>query len=135
MGPTGKLTAGALAAFLLSAGTALGCPFGNSAEEIRNGKMSLYWLPVGEIRVSEPFDLEICLTVSGATPEGGVLEVDAVMPAHGHGMNYRSEVQLLEPGHFIAEGMLFHMPGKWEIRFDFVRESGKTTFVSRVDLQ
>lgn len=135
MGLTGKLTAGALAAFLLSAGTANACPLGNAAEEIRDGKISLYWLPVGEIRVSEPFDLEICLTIGGATPEAGMLEVDAVMPAHGHGMNYRSEVQQVEPGHFIAEGMLFHMPGKWEIRFDYVRDGGKTTFVSRVDLQ
>jgi len=39
------------------------------------------------------------------------------MPEHRHGMNYRPEVKPLAPGRWRAEGLLFHMPGKWEFVF------------------
>lgn len=45
------------------------------------------------------------------------------MPAHGHGMNYKAEIKALGRGRFQADGLLFHMPGRWEIVFD-VRSGG-----------
>ena len=39
------------------------------------------------------------------------------MPLHRHGMNYRPEVKALAPGRWRVEGLLFHMPGKWEFVF------------------
>ncbi|MCU0970178.1 MAG: hypothetical protein MUF03_15455 [Rubrivivax sp.] len=44
--------------------------------------------------------------------------VDAVMPEHRHGMNYRPSLQALGDGRWRAEGLLLHMPGRWELRFD-----------------
>ena len=45
--------------------------------------------------------------------------IDAVMPAHGHGMNYRAGVSEIREGVYLAEGMLFHMPGSWQVVIDF----------------
>ncbi len=33
-------------------------------------------------------------------------------------MNYRASIKSNGDGRFRAEGMLFHMPGRWEITFD-----------------
>ena len=47
-----------------------------------------------------------------------LLRVDADMPAHRHGMNYRPTLQWQEAGRFTAQGMMLHMPGRWRIRFE-----------------
>lgn len=47
----------------------------------------------------------------------GALRVDATMPEHGHGMNYRPRVVALGDGQFRAEGLLLHMPGRWMLSF------------------
>ena len=69
------------------------------------------------IEVGEPFALvlNVC-TKSGAPAE--LLAVDAQMPDHRHFMNYRASIKSNGDGRFRAEGMLFHMPGRWEITFD-----------------
>ena len=69
------------------------------------------------IEVSEPF----ALVVNVCTRRGGpaeLLAVDANMPEHRHGMNYRATIVAKGDGRFTAEGLLFHMPGRWEITFD-----------------
>jgi hypothetical protein len=53
------------------------------------------------------------------------LRVDAQMPAHRHGMNYRARVAPQGDGRYRAEGLLFHMPGKWQFVFD-VERAGRT---------
>lgn len=51
------------------------------------------------------------------------IEVDARMPHHHHGMYRVPRVNKLGgAGHYEAEGMLFHMPGYWEIYFDISHE-------------
>jgi len=47
-----------------------------------------------------------------------LLRVDADMPAHRHGMNYRTTLQWQEAGRFTAQGLMLHMPGRWRIRFE-----------------
>ena len=47
------------------------------------------------------------------------------MPEHKHGMNYAPEVKQLGPGRWRAEGLMFHMPGKWEFVFE-VRAAGRS---------
>lgn len=49
------------------------------------------------------------------------LAVDAAMPEHGHGMNRVPKIAAKGGGRFHAEGLLFHMPGKWELYFDVTR--------------
>lgn len=58
-------------------------------------------------------ELAVCAT-EGAGPVES-LAVDADMPAHRHGMNYRASVTPLGGGRFRVEGLLFHMPGQWRL--------------------
>ena len=53
------------------------------------------------------------------------LTVDAHMPDHRHGMNYKPSVALTAPDTWRANGLLLHMPGKWEFLFG-LRVNGKT---------
>ncbi len=57
-------------------------------------------------------DVQLC-------PASAVLaRVDATMPEHRHGMNYRPGVQPLGAGRWRVDGLMFHMPGRWELRLD-----------------
>ncbi len=49
------------------------------------------------------------------------LHADAAMPEHDHGMNTRPKVKTNPDGTFTVRGMLFHMPGRWELYLDVVR--------------
>ncbi len=70
------------------------------------------------IPMNQLFDLMITIvSKSGAVPTAKV-DVDARMPAHGHGMNRVPKVTRLTEGTVKAEGMLFHMPGHWELYVD-----------------
>jgi hypothetical protein len=50
-------------------------------------------------------------------PVLGRLRADAVMPAHGHGMNYTPKAVRLETTPVILRGLVFHMPGVWRLLF------------------
>jgi len=81
-----------------------------------------YWTIPAKINVGQPFMLELA-----ACPKRGGLRfervrLDAHMPEHRHGMNYRAKVESLGNGRFRSEGWLFHMPGRWEFIFDLGAE-------------
>jgi hypothetical protein len=59
------------------------------------------------------------------TPTTSGFRVDAHMPEHRHGMNYRPTVTVTSEGRYRAEGLLFHMPGRWQLLFD-VERGGRT---------
>lgn len=79
------------------------------------------------IPLNEPFEVDVRVldASSGAAADGIVLSVDAAMPEHGHGMNTQPVVSGPREGEYTARGMLFHMPGRWELYFDIQR--GGTT--------
>lgn len=64
------------------------------------------------------FALDIAVCPRGAAAPPRAVGVDAVMPEHRHGMNYRPTVTALGPGRYRAVGLLFHMPGRWDLLFD-----------------
>jgi hypothetical protein len=70
------------------------------------------------IEVGRHFTLEaiVCSADAATHPTG--LRIDAVMPTHRHGMNYRPQVHAKGNGRYVAEGLLFHMPGRWRLLFD-----------------
>ena len=67
-------------------------------------------------------DLAVCAKSKAAVES---IKVDAQMPEHRHGMNYAPALKPLGPGRWRAEGLMFHMPGKWEFVFE-IRAAGKT---------
>ena len=81
-----------------------------------------YWTIPAQIAVGQPFVLEL----AACPKKGGIVServrLDAHMPEHRHGMNYRTKVVELGTGRFHSEGWLFHMPGRWEFVFDLGAE-------------
>ena len=69
------------------------------------------------IEVGDPFALVLNLCTKRGDP-AELLAVDANMPEHRHLMNYRPSIVAKGDGRFRVEGMLFHMPGRWEITVD-----------------
>jgi hypothetical protein len=69
-----------------------------------------------DLPVARHFTMEVATCAkAGAPPK--TLKVDAHMPEHRHGMNYAPKVTALGPGRWRAEGLMLHMPGKWEFVF------------------
>ena len=66
------------------------------------------------IAVGRPFALLLSL----CPVQAQLLRVDATMPDHRHGMNYRPTLQDLGGGRWRVEGLLWHMSGRWELRMD-----------------
>ncbi len=75
--------------------------------------------------VGRHFSLLFAVCARGAPAAPEAVSVDARMPAHGHGMNYRPGISALGDGRYRADGLMFHMPGRWELEFA-VREGGRT---------
>lgn len=85
-----------------------------------DGTYRLSWKSDPEvIEFGERFELEVKAERTDGEPLGTSLAFDARMPEHGHGMNREPEVEDLGGGHFKIGGLLFHMPGYWELYFDF----------------
>jgi hypothetical protein len=119
----------ALPVLLFAASPALACdptPLGTAQQLADSARYRIAWRTrPSPITVAEPFALEvsICAKPGALAAEG--IQVDATMPEHRHGMNYRPSVIDGPDGRYLAEGMLFHMPGKWRLIFD-VRAGGVT---------
>ena len=69
------------------------------------------------IEVGEPFALVLNVCTKGGNP-AELVAVEAQMPEHRHGMNYKAAIVAGPDGRYRAEGLVFHMPGRWEISFD-----------------
>ncbi len=69
------------------------------------------------IEAGEPFALVLNVCTKNGKP-AELVAVDAQMPEHRHGMNYRPSIVGADNGRYRAEGLVFHMPGRWELTFD-----------------
>ena len=90
------------------------------------------------IPLNEMFSLEVNVFQDATLQQrssGVAIEVDAAMPAHQHGMNLTPRVQPVSDGHFRATGMLFHMPGHWEIYIDVIKDGRKERARFEVEIQ
>jgi hypothetical protein len=127
------LTRTALVTLLLTAAQATACEPALKGDGVRKAESKEYvvtWRadpPV--LRISEFFAVDIAACSKSRAPVPAQVRVDAVMPEHKHGMNYRPTVTAMGDGRFRAEGLLLHMPGLWEIRFD-LRSAGASEVVS-----
>ena len=113
----------AAAAGLILAGAASACEPGLKGTRLESPRFVLAFKPEA-ISVARHFALEIAVCAKSATKLEEI-KVDANMPDHGHGMNYSPAVKRTGPGRWRAEGLMFHMPGKWQLVFE-LRAGGKT---------
>ena len=85
------------------------------ASVMTDGPVQAAWqAEAGAIAVGRPFVIIVLLCPADAQ----LLRVDASMPEHRHGMNYRTSLKPLGDGRWRVEGLLWHMSGRWELRLD-----------------
>ncbi len=123
------MRAGVLAAALLlpAVAAAQDCsPVLPGGTQLESARYSLGYRAVpGKPAVGKHFSLEIAVCPKPGTAAPESVRVDAHMPEHRHGMNYKAQVVAASGGRYQADGLMFHMPGRWEFIFD-VRSSGRT---------
>jgi hypothetical protein len=111
-------------AAVATAGEACELP-GGGAQRIESPRHVVLYRAQPTPRVGEHFALEFAVC-----PAPDAVRVDATMPEHRHGMNYRPTVTAQGGGRYRAEGLMFHMAGRWELVFE-VRAGGKTERVAQ----
>ncbi len=110
-----------------SAAWACGETLGPGTQPIAGDGWQIAWraaptpVPVGKLFA---LDIALCAPAGQALP--AALRVDATMPEHKHGMNYRPSVNPQGAGLYRAEGLMFHMPGRWELVFEWRDAAGKS---------
>jgi hypothetical protein len=72
------------------------------------------------IPLNEHFTIEVQVTPIAKDQKTIEIEVDADMPAHGHGINTAPTIRNEGNGKFIVDGILFHMKGDWELYVDIL---------------
>jgi len=121
-----------------AAGHALACgeSLGNEVKRVDNPRYSVVYRSVpAPVAVGQHFavDFAVCPKAGATAPRE--VRVDANMPAHKHGMNYRTTVVRARDGTYRAEGLLFHMPGRWDLTFDVVAGSNTERLASTLDVR
>ena len=85
------------------------------------------------IELGRHFAVEALVCGAGTAPV--LTRVDAHMPEHRHGMNYRPTLSAKGDGRYVAEGLLFHMPGRWEFVFDVEAGGRRTRLATDMELE
>lgn len=117
----------------LAGGTAAACPLVPAdGRAIAGDGVQAAWAVAGGgvIAVGEPFEIE----VRACPGTADLVAVDATMPAHRHGMNYRPSIATLGPGRWRVHGLLWHMRGSWELALELRVTGGRQTLRQAVDL-
>jgi hypothetical protein len=97
---------------------------GGKAQPVEGKKYTLAYRTHPErIAIGQHFAVELALCANDGAPNPETVRVDAHMPDHRHGMNYKTTVTSNGAGKYRAEGLMFHMPGRWEYIFE-VRAGG-----------
>lgn len=89
------------------------------AEELESASYIVAFRTVPEkVAVAQHFSVQfaVCPKRPGVVPEA--VAVDAQMPEHRHGMNYKPSISKTGPTHYQAAGLMFHMPGRWDLEFE-----------------
>jgi hypothetical protein len=103
-----------------------------SAQTVAAGGVQAWWLPEpAPLAVGRPFALQVQLCPVDAQ----LLRVDATMPEHRHGMNYRPTLKPLGAGLWRVEGLLWHMSGRWQLRLDVRAQGSEHTLLQSVVLK
>ncbi len=128
----------ALAATVFAAGTAAACgeQITGATRRIESASYEIVFKSVpGPIETGKHFSLDFAVCPRGDAQRPDAVRVDAVMPEHRHGMNYRPVVVARGGDLYRADGLMFHMPGRWELRFDVVTSTGTERLPAATQLE
>lgn len=107
----------ALVALLPAA--ALACSPALSGDDVRRiggARHVVAWRAPAKVPLADFFAIDFAVCRRDGGPVASA-RVDATMPQHGHGMNYRPKIETLGNNRFRAIGLLLHMPGDWRLSF------------------
>ncbi|MXY38348.1 MAG: hypothetical protein F4027_09540 [Rhodospirillaceae bacterium] len=128
------LTVAAACALVAAAGSAGACerPQGwTGARHIAGKTWSAWWRSApAAIPVGAHFSIRFRL----CGPSVRRVRVRGWMPVHRHGMNYRPSVTLTGLSG-AAEGLLFHMPGRWQIILEIAGDAGREKLTAETVLE
>jgi hypothetical protein len=88
---------------------------GGETLELETGVTLHYRIEPSPLRVAQHFSMQflVCRGAESLVPDD--FKIDALMPTHGHGMNYKAKVTIQRDGRVETTGMLLHMPGAWQV--------------------
>lgn len=113
------------AVLVIAAGAASACELSADGERMQSGRYAIALATdPATIAVGKFFAVVLAVCPRGEAPAPETVRVDASMPEHRHGMNYRPRVSG-EAGRYRVEGLMFHMPGRWEFVVE-IRAGGRT---------
>ncbi len=136
MKAVGAAIACAATAFVVDTAAACGERIAGATRRIANANYEIVFASApGPIETGKHFSLDFAVCPLGAASPPDAVRVDAVMPEHRHGMNYRPVVMAKGDGIYRADGLMLHMPGRWEIRFDVVSAAGPQRLVAATLLE
>ena len=96
---------------------------------LRDGALQMAWRTEPAVVVQgQPF----VLLLRACPADAQAVKVDATMPEHRHGMNYRPAIQPLGGGRYRVEGLLWHMSGRWQWRFEWRAGAAPSSAAPRV---
>ena len=102
------------------------CDALKGARKVESSRYVLaYRTQPAKLAVGQHFVVEMAVCPKSGEGAPEAVRVDGFMPEHNHGMNYKAVVKAGEGGRYLADGMMFHMPGRWDFIFE-VRGGGKT---------
>ena len=91
------------------------------------------WEP-SVLKVGQFFAADVIACRAPGPVEVREVALDAQMPAHGHGMNYRPTATPAGPGRFRVTGLMLHMAGTWRLTIDLVQGATRTRLTHEVKL-
>ena len=130
----GGLALAATLALVLAAGQAAACdrPEGwTDGAKIAGELWTAWWRPEpAPVPISAHFSIHFHL----CGPPVERVRVRGWMPDHRHGMNYRPAVTL-DGVSGTAEGLIFHMPGRWQLILDVRGAAGREKLTAEAVLE
>jgi hypothetical protein len=96
-----------------------------------DAEVAYRWEP-SELKVGQFFTAEIVACRAPKEEPVRAIMIDATMPAHGHGMNYRPSSVRTGPGQYRFTGLMLHMPGTWLVTIDLLQDGKRTRLTHEV---
>jgi hypothetical protein len=116
------------------AGSACTVPEGFARLATAEAEIAYRWEP-RDLKVGRFFAAEVIACRAPGPGAVGEIVLDAQMPAHGHGMNYRPTPEQAGPGRFRFTGLMLHMAGTWRLTFDLFQGDRRTRLTQEVVLK
>ena len=133
--PAARLAVTLLATAMLVA-SAVACPSADQGFRrlaSADAEIAYRWEPE-RLQIGHFFAAEVVACRSPGGEPVSEIRIDATMPAHGHGMNYRPAATRAGPGHYKFTGLMLHMPGTWRIAIDLLQGPRRTRLTQDISL-